>query len=340
MLYATISKGKFPLAVVALSAAVFGCNLRARAQDVPPPISGALGQVQSVETNSTQEGNSTEAIGLLVTLEARPGKEADAEAFLKSAQPLALNEKGTLKWYAIKLGPGKFGIFDTFANEEGRNAHLTGEIAKALGARANELFAAAPQIEKTEILASTPLKVQSIGDSSITIQNKSGVFHISITQPLTTYKIVPSDLNHITDNDYIGVASTQAADGKEVAKQIFVFPSEFRGAVEGSVLLDPQPGAAAQSRMTNGSVSLRHAAESHSRMTNGVVQKGHGTTLVVRYQDGEQTISVPANVPVVRVVPGEVQLAAGETAYAKTDKQADGTLTTHMILVIGGPNGK
>ena len=77
-----------------------------------------------------------EAIGLLVTLEARAGKEADAEAFLKSAQPLALNEKGTLKWYAIKIGPGKFGIFDTFANDAGRNAHLTGEIAKALGARA------------------------------------------------------------------------------------------------------------------------------------------------------------------------------------------------------------
>ena len=71
-----------------------------------------------------------EAIGLLVTLEARSGKEADAEAFLKSAQPLALNEKATLKWYAIKIGPGKFGIFDTFANETGRNAHLTGEIAK------------------------------------------------------------------------------------------------------------------------------------------------------------------------------------------------------------------
>jgi quinol monooxygenase YgiN len=331
----------FPLAMAALLAAVFGLNPKARAQEVPTPISGALGQVQSVETNSTQEGNSTEAIGLLVTLEARPGKEADAEAFLKSAQPLALNEKGTLKWYAVKLGPAKFGIFDTFANEDGRNAHLTGEIAKALGARANELFATAPQIEKTEILATTPLKqVQSAGNNSITIQNKAGVFHINITQPLTTYKIVPSDLDHITDNDYIGVASAPAADGKQVAKQIFVFPSEFRGAVEGSVLLDPQPGAAAKSRMTNGSVSVRHAEDSHSRMTNGVVHKGHGTTLVVRYQDGEQTVSVPANVPVVSVVPGEVQLAAGDTAYAKTEKQADGTLTTHEILVIAGPNGK
>ena len=99
-----------------------------------------------------------EAIGLLVTLEAHPGKEADTEAFLRSAQPLALNEKGTLKWYAIKIGPRKFGIFDTFANEAGRNAHLTGEIAKALGARASELFAVSPQVEKVEILANTPLK--------------------------------------------------------------------------------------------------------------------------------------------------------------------------------------
>jgi quinol monooxygenase YgiN len=99
-----------------------------------------------------------EAIGLLVTLEARPGKEADAEAFLNSAQPLALSEKGTLKWYAFKIGPRKFGIFDTFANEAGRNTHLTGEIAKALGAQASELFAVSPQVDKVEILASTPLK--------------------------------------------------------------------------------------------------------------------------------------------------------------------------------------
>src|ERR1700676_525433 len=99
-----------------------------------------------------------EAIGLLVTLEARPGKEADAEAFLKSAQTLALDEKGTLKWYAIKLGTRKFGIFDTFAIEAGRNAHLTGEIAKKLTARASELFAVPLQVEKVEILASSPLK--------------------------------------------------------------------------------------------------------------------------------------------------------------------------------------
>lgn len=64
-------------------------------------------QRSQVGSSSTQEGNSMEAIGLLVTLEALPGKEPDAEAFLKSAQPLALDEKGTLKWHAIKLGAGE-----------------------------------------------------------------------------------------------------------------------------------------------------------------------------------------------------------------------------------------
>src|SRR5690349_17555031 len=130
---------------------------RAEIRTSPFPICSLL-TVVADGTNSTQEGNSMEVIGLLVTLEARAGKEADAEAFLKSAQPLAVNEKATLKWYAIKIGPGKFGIFDTFASEAGRNAHLSGDIAKALGARASELFAVPPQVEKVEVLANTPLK--------------------------------------------------------------------------------------------------------------------------------------------------------------------------------------
>jgi quinol monooxygenase YgiN len=129
-----------------------------QSQNVNKPDTNQLLIVCRVGTSSTQEEQSIEAIGLLVTLEARAGKEADAEAFLKSAQPLGLDEKGTLKSYAIKLGSGKFGIFDTFANEAGRNAHLTGEIAKTLTARANELFAIPPQVQKVEVLANTPLK--------------------------------------------------------------------------------------------------------------------------------------------------------------------------------------
>ena len=91
---------------------------------------------------------------LLATLEAKPGKEKEVEEFLKSAQPLAAAEPATTTWYALKLGPAKFGIFDTFKDEAGRDAHLNGEIAKALMAKAGELLAKPPQIEKVELLAS------------------------------------------------------------------------------------------------------------------------------------------------------------------------------------------
>ena len=86
-------------------------------------------------------------------LEAKPGKEKEVEEFLKSAQPLAEQEKGTSTWFALKLGPLKYGIFDTFADEKARDAHLNGAIAKALFSKAKELFAKAPEIDKPEILA-------------------------------------------------------------------------------------------------------------------------------------------------------------------------------------------
>ncbi|HEX4031431.1 MAG TPA: antibiotic biosynthesis monooxygenase [Terracidiphilus sp.] len=91
---------------------------------------------------------------ILALLEAKPGKEQELEAFLKSAQPLAVAEAATTTWYAVKLGPARFGIFDTFPNQEGREEHLNGDIAKALFAKADELLAKAPQVEMLEILAS------------------------------------------------------------------------------------------------------------------------------------------------------------------------------------------
>ena len=94
-----------------------------------------------------------EKFALLALLNAKPGKEKEVEAFLKSAQPLAEQEPQTSTWYAVKLGPAQFGIFDTFKDEAGRNAHLTGPIAKLLFARADELLATPPQVERLEILA-------------------------------------------------------------------------------------------------------------------------------------------------------------------------------------------
>src|SRR5712671_6994309 len=195
---------------------------------------------------------------------------------------------------------------------------------------------AAPNVTWAQAQAAPPIpgvigKVRSFTGSSLDVQTPSGVVHVDVKQPLTTYKQIPSDLSHVTSASYVGVASTEQADGKELAKQIIIFPAELSGAAEGSVLTDP-PGATTHSRMTNGSVS--RSPVSHSRMTNGTVQKGSSTALVVQYQDGSKTISVPPNVPVVEVAPEKVTLAAGDTIYLTTDKLPNGTLTTNKILVI------
>jgi hypothetical protein len=170
-------------------------------------------------------------------------------------------------------------------------------------------------------------KLQSFDGKSLDIMTPAGAVHVAVKEPLTTYKQIPSDLSHVATAPYIGVASTEQADGKQVAKQIFIFPAELRGAAEGSVLTDP-PGATSHSRMTNGTVSR----PSHSRMTNGTVQKSGGTTLVVNYQDGSQTISVPPDVPVTEVAPQHVIFSPGDVVYATTEKSPDGTLVTDKIF--------
>lgn len=97
---------------------------------------------------------------------AKPGKEAEVEAFLKSALDLANQESLTLTWYAIKFSENTFGIFDTFESDEGREAHLNGKIAAALMAKADELLAEPPKIEKVDVLAAKA--PQSTGASAST----------------------------------------------------------------------------------------------------------------------------------------------------------------------------
>ena len=86
-------------------------------------------------------------------LKAKPGKEAEVEAFLKQGAELAKKEKGTVSWFALREDDGSFGIFDTFEDEAGRDAHLNGEIAKALMAKAGELLSEPPQIHRIAVLA-------------------------------------------------------------------------------------------------------------------------------------------------------------------------------------------
>jgi quinol monooxygenase YgiN len=92
-------------------------------------------------------------VALLVRLEAKPGKEAEVETFLRSGLAIVQEEPATTAWFAIRLGPSTFGIFDAFPNEAGRQAHLSGRVAAALMAKASDLLSKSPAIEKVDVLA-------------------------------------------------------------------------------------------------------------------------------------------------------------------------------------------
>lgn len=92
-------------------------------------------------------------VGLFVRLEAKAGKEAAVEEFLNGGLDLVNDELATTVWYALKFSDSTFGIFDAFEGESGREAHLNGKVAAALMAKAGELFAVPPTIEKVDVLA-------------------------------------------------------------------------------------------------------------------------------------------------------------------------------------------
>jgi quinol monooxygenase YgiN len=91
-------------------------------------------------------------VGLLVRIEALPGREAEVQQFLEQGLQVVQGEPGTVTWYAIRLGPTTFGIFDTFADDAGRQAHLSGQVAEALMQNVGKLFGA-PAIEQVDVLA-------------------------------------------------------------------------------------------------------------------------------------------------------------------------------------------
>ncbi len=93
-------------------------------------------------------------VGLWVPLEAKPGKEEEVAAFLASAEALVDQEPETTAWFALRLGPSSFGIFDVFEDDSGRQVHLSGKVAEALMAQADDLFATAPDIQQLDVLAS------------------------------------------------------------------------------------------------------------------------------------------------------------------------------------------
>ena len=97
-------------------------------------------------------------LALLARLESKPGKEQELADLLTGAVALARAEPATVQWFALRIGPSTFGIFDTFEQEDGRKAHLSGKIAQALMANAAELLSRPPVIEQVELLAVAPFK--------------------------------------------------------------------------------------------------------------------------------------------------------------------------------------
>lgn len=92
-------------------------------------------------------------VGLFVHLEAKPGREFEVENFLRDALPLVQDELGTTAWFALRIGPSTFAIFDAFPDEQSRRAHIEGKLAANLISRAPDLFARPPIIERVDVLA-------------------------------------------------------------------------------------------------------------------------------------------------------------------------------------------
>ena len=94
-------------------------------------------------------------VGLLVRIEALPGRESDVEDFLRKGLAMVESEPATVRWFAVRLGPSSFGIFDAFPDDPGRRAHLSGPVAQALGDNTGVLFEQ-PTIEPLDVIAEKP----------------------------------------------------------------------------------------------------------------------------------------------------------------------------------------
>lgn len=118
-------------------------------------IAGAGAFAAAASSSAARAGEGAQvAVALYVLLEAKPGKEEDVAAFLREGKAVVDAEAGTTAWFGVRLGPTTFAIFDAFADEAGRQAHLTGKVAAALMAKAPDLLAEPPKIQKADVLAS------------------------------------------------------------------------------------------------------------------------------------------------------------------------------------------
>lgn len=189
--------------------------------------------------------------------------------------------------------------------------------------------------------------VTSVSATQIVVKTDSANVTVNTPQPVHVFARGKTDLSHVTPNSFIGVTTVKQADGTEQATEIHVFPEELRGLGEGSRMMNPPAGGAANgagSRMTNGAVSGSQMTNgttaskmtngaAGSKMSNGAVSSTNGTTIVVQFAGGSTTAVVPPNTPVTEIKATDKKVATGDQVVVVATKGADGNLTSQRVLM-------
>lgn len=198
--------------------------------------------------------------------------------------------------------------------------------------------------------------VQSLQGKILTLSTLNGPVRVQLPAKPLVVGVIPSDRAHIKDGAFLGIASVPGANGAQRAREVVIFPEAGRGTGEGSYAWDLPGGTAAHSKMTNGTATrskmtngtatrskMTNGTATRSKMTNGTARKvGSGDTLTLQYKSGtgtgSQTITLPANIPIVTFAPGQLSLLTpGAHVFIIGHRQSGGMTAADRVLV--GKNG-
>jgi len=196
--------------------------------------------------------------------------------------------------------------------------------------------------------------VVSVDTAAIVVATANGSVRVQLAPETGFATVVKSDRQHITDGSFLGIASVTATDGSQRATGVFILPEAQRASAEGQFDWDlPSTatgskmtnGTAASSKMTNGTATsskMTNGTATSSKMTNGTASATPAGSLTLQFKDGEQNrsqaITIPADVPVVALAPGQAaDVQRGAHAFVFAHRGADGTLIADRVIV--GKNG-
>jgi hypothetical protein len=164
--------------------------------------------------------------------------------------------------------------------------------------------------------------IASVSANQVVVTTDSGSKTVGLTKPVTVYDRAASTLANVKDNTFIGVTTVKQSDGTEHATEIHIFPEALRGLGEGSRMM------ATGAQMTNGSATP-------ARMSNGNVTASTGSTMVVQFAGGSQSVTIPPNTPVTEIKATTKSLATGDKVVVVATKSADGSLSANRVLLAG-----